>query len=378
MRRFLYLVGSFLTLLLLAAAGLVLVLTTYSFEIDATSQKARVTSVLHDWTGLDISVTGDLLLKLGPEVGLRAQGVRILSPNLAKAEELLLAETIALEIETLSLLSGHLNLRVLDLTGGQIWIGRDGRGWPNWTVAGKMLSGLGPWIGKELAARGPVKARFDLKGSGHSYELAPFELAIDKGRFDGSLTLDLSSKQPHLDLDLGVDEVDIRPLFSGSKDSVAADVSPERSSDELFSARPLPTAWLDAADLEARIRIRNLVTPYTSGRSLDIDASLRSRRLEVAMKGRAIGDRSITADLKIDGTEKPLRVVLRVKGDKMMLAPLIGTTETRGLIRGDLDGEEFPARVALVGKRLDDHEQRREQLSRQRQNEGCTRRGQMV
>ena len=85
------------------------------------------------------------------------------------------------------------------------------------SVAGKSLAGLRPWVGDAVAGLGPVKAKLTAKGGGNAYRLAPFELAVGKGRFDGSLSLDLSGTRPRVDLDLGIAEVDLRPLFKGTK-----------------------------------------------------------------------------------------------------------------------------------------------------------------
>lgn len=130
------------------------------------------------------------------------------------------------------------------------------------SVAGKSLTGLRLWVGDALAGLGPVEAKLTAKGGGNAYRLAPFELAVGKGRFDGSLGLDLSGTRPRVDLDLGIAEVDLRPLFKGTKVVAGSPTQPSRGSGRLFSETPLPTSWLGAADVAARVRIRNLVTPY--------------------------------------------------------------------------------------------------------------------
>lgn len=458
MKRILYIVGSILTALLLAAAGLALLLTTYSVEIDVTPHKERVLLELSERSRLEIRVDGDLQLQLGPRSGLRGQGLHIRNPALKEAGELLTADIAALEVETLALLSGRLEPTALNLEGGNIQVERDKSGRFNWdtavearsssgggksendwltidslsirvrdsrltyadrragagwearakaadivpegavlrvdldgsvnkskvrlkgttttlsgvmdahkpvpldlsgnllglqvnvkgtvanpwsgaqvaaklTLAGKSLAGLGPWIGKELAAQGPIKARLDLKGGGSSYKIAPFELALGKGRFDGSLTADFSGKRPRVDLDLGIEEVDARLLFPTAE----TDVEGLDSRGELFTDTPLSTAWMDAADIQARIRVSNVITPLLTSQDLDLNTELESRLLRVDLMGKAPGGRSLTAGLEIDGNTELITAVLRVKGDNLMLEPLLAATEARDMIKGDLD-----------------------------------------
>ena len=176
-----------------------------------------------------------------------------------------------------------------------------------------------------------------MKGDGDAYEIAPFELALGKGQFDGTLKADLSRKRPRFDLELGIDEADIRPLFPAGK-PVGISAKPRSDSTEkLFSDSPFPRAWMNAADIDARVRIRNLITPYTTGRHIEIDAELKARRLRVDLVGKAIGDRSVRARLKIDGSAEPVAVQLGIEGDKLMIAPLVATTEASGMVKGDLD-----------------------------------------
>ena len=94
---------------------------------------------------------------------------------------------------------------------------------------------------------------------------------------------------------------------------------------------------MNAADIDARVRIRNLITPYNTGRHIEIDAELKARRLRVDLVGKAIGDRSVRARLKIDGSAEPIAVQLGIEGDKLMIAPLVATTEASGMVKGDLD-----------------------------------------
>ncbi len=454
-------IGSLLTLLLVVTGGATLILTTHSFEIDATPFKERVASALSARTGLRIDVEGELGVTVGPRLEVRAQGVRVENPDPKRGGELMTASALALEIETVPLLSGRLIPVSLVLADGDLRFERYKNGWSNWqsssearpttgigdfdgrrlfaddlrirvrdtrvsyadrgsedgwaaqigtaviepegallrvdldgsvnqspvrlkgttaslshlleaddpvpldlsgnllgldvavkgtvanpwsgaqvaaklTVAGKSLSGFGPWIGKEFGAQGPIKARLDLRGGGSRYRIAPFNLELGNGRFDGSMTADFSRKRPRVDLDLGIQEVDIRPLFpAGAGGPVKVQV-PE-SSAELFSDAPFPTAWMDSADIVARVRLRNLITPYSTGHSIDLDASLQSRTLAVDLTGKAVGDRTVSARLTVDGNADPISVLLRVKGDKLMLAPLLAPTSAAGMIRGDLD-----------------------------------------
>ena len=454
-------IGSLLTLLLVVTGGAALILTTHSFEIDATPFKDRVASALSERTGLQIDVERGLGVTVGPRLEVRAQGVRISNPDPTRGGELMTASALALEMETVPLLSGRLIPVSLSLADGDLRFERYKDGRSNWqtsskassasgtadfggrwlfaddlrirvrdtrvsytdrgpgadwaaqvgtaviepegellrvaldgsvnespvriegttaslsrllgaddpipldlggnllgldvtakgtvanpwsgaqvaaklTVAGKSLSGFGPWIGKALGAQGPIKASLDLKGEGSRYRIAPLEIALGKGRFDGSVTVDFSGKRPRVDLELEIQEIDIRPLFPAGVGGPVRVQGPERSAED-FSDFQFSTAWMDKADVAARIRLTNLITPYSTRHRIDLDANLHSRNLAVDLKGKAVGDRTVSARLTVDANADPLTVLLRVKGDKLMLEPLLAPTSAAGVIRGDLD-----------------------------------------
>jgi uncharacterized protein involved in outer membrane biogenesis len=205
-------------------------------------------------------------------------------------------------------------------------------------LEGKSMAGLRPWVGEAIAAKGPVKAKLDLKGGGKLYELSSFHLAIGEGRFDGTLKLDQSGKKPSLDLELGIEEVDLTPLFedknarSGGRGS-----GTKRASTDLFPDEPLSLAWMDAVNLKARIRLRNLITPYTSMQSIDMDADLTAGHLSIKGTGTDPGRRPELFELELNSGLQPPVASLRYKANKLSLESLLAGIQARGMIRGEVD-----------------------------------------
>ncbi|MCG6861445.1 MAG: AsmA family protein, partial [Chromatiaceae bacterium] len=163
---------------------------------------------------------------------------------------------------------------------------------------------------------------------------------LGEDRFEGRLGVDLSRPRPKLDLDLSVDKIDTRPLFrqqvSGGGRSTTSAGSEGKSRDGLFSDRPLELDRIGAADVTARIRIRSLITPYTSAQATDIDVKLVARRVRADLKAVGSGNRTITAALEIDGSNDPVAIALRVDGDKLAIDSLVATSAAEGMIRGEM------------------------------------------
>ena len=205
-------------------------------------------------------------------------------------------------------------------------------------IDGKSLAGLRPWVGEQIAAKGPVKASLDIKGGGKAYELSDFQVAIGKSRFDGGLKLDLSGQKPNLDLKLGIEEVDLTPLLEPGN-AAAGHPAPEDGGRRtgLFSDEPLSVAWMDSLELKAHVRLRNLISPYTSVRNVDMEVGLTSGNLSVKGAGKNDDGRSESFDIQFKSDVQPLVASLHYKGDKLLLEPLLAGTSARGMIEGEVD-----------------------------------------
>ncbi len=199
------------------------------------------------------------------------------------------------------------------------------------TLKARSLRGLSPWLGQDVAALGPVDARLVLKGGGGRYALAPLEMRIGSTRADGRATLDLQARRPALDLELTVAELDLRPYLPEAGKEAGPDPGP------VFSAEPLNLGWMAAVDVQTRVHVSDLIAGRLSPTDLVMTATLADGRLNLAGTGKAEGGRTLNLDLVLDtkGTVPTLAVDLR--GDKLLIAPLLAGTGAEGQIRGDLD-----------------------------------------
>jgi AsmA protein len=460
MKRLMVLIAGTFALAVVVLLGSALVVVLVPMEADLSPYKAFVAREVRSRTGLELQVDGALFLQTGPVLGLRAKDVRIRSRGETQTTDVLKAGHIALELETLSLLYGVLEPRLLELEAARIQLERDASGRGNWEpdgaeaaisgaeqtnglrfvagrlrlrvhdssmdysdttmadplrvrvrsadveptdaglhivvdasvndyplqvkgttatlsqlmeradplpidvegellglslraegklvdpraggevaadlrIRGESLRGLAPWLGAAASKLGPVEAMVRVSGKQNLVRIEPFGVTLGKGRFDGAAVLDLKDKRPRVQLTLSIDAIDLGPLLRRSEGTRPR--TQKKSGAPLFGGERLPLDWMDAANGTAKVKVRTLDTGYATLTEMDADIELQGRRLGVVARGQAPGGRAFSADLVFDGATKVPIVKLRLKGDKLLIEPLIATTEAEGLIRGDVD-----------------------------------------
>jgi AsmA family protein len=450
MKRVVGLAAALLSVLLLGAAAVVAILTWVSLDLDLTPYKARVLEEVRARTGLQLDVSGPLALRIGPDLGLRVEGLRLASPAAGKTP-LLEAQRATLTVATLPLLRGQVEPRELDLTGARLNLTRDADRPATWNLPGpgpvtwleglrlrvrssridysdgstgrsfrmgvralearrdgevlnlaldgdldgepvrltgrtaplarilaatgplplalrgqflgldvqadgtlpvpdtktatratlslkaKDLQGLRPWLGPDAAALGPLDARFVLDGRDRSFTLNPLALSVGPTRADGQAKIDLRGKRPTIDIDLTLAELDLRPYLSEEGQGGAGP-----GQGRVFSDAPLALGWMEDADVQARVQVSHLSGGRQTVTDLDLTATLAEGRLKVAGTGKADGGRVLTLDLGLDSGGPAPRLDLDLRGDKLMIAPMLAGSAAEDRIRGDLD-----ARVKL-------------------------------
>jgi uncharacterized protein involved in outer membrane biogenesis len=137
MKRIVGLLAVLLSVLLLLAAGLVALLMWVSLDLDLTAYKSRVVEEINTRTGLRIAISGDLTLRLGPELRLQARGLTLTGPT-AGATPLLDARIASLTVPTTPLLGGRLEPEELFLSGAKLNLTRNRAGRGNWDLPTPM------------------------------------------------------------------------------------------------------------------------------------------------------------------------------------------------------------------------------------------------
>ncbi len=137
MKRIVGLLAVLLSVLLLLAAGLLALLMWVSLDLDLTAYKSRVVEEINTRTGLRIAISGDLTLRLGPELRLQAQGLTLTGPA-AGATPLLDARIATLTVPTTPLLGGRLEPKELFLSGAKLNLTRNRAGRGNWGLPTPM------------------------------------------------------------------------------------------------------------------------------------------------------------------------------------------------------------------------------------------------
>lgn len=199
------------------------------------------------------------------------------------------------------------------------------------TLKARTLRGLSRWLGQDVAALGPVDARLVLDGGGGRYALAPLAVSIGPTRADGRVSVDLTGERPAVDLDLTLAELDLRPY------QLEGETPLTPSQGRVFSEAPLSLDWMAAADVQARVRLNNLVSDRLALLDLDLTATLTDGSLRVTGTGKAQQDRALALSLGLDARGAEPRLDLELRGDKLRIGPLAAGTVVEGQVSGDLD-----------------------------------------
>jgi hypothetical protein len=202
------------------------------------------------------------------------------------------------------------------------------------TAKGPSLAGLARWIGPWSDRSGPVAARLRVKGGGISYRLSAVELSLGQRRLEGGVRLELTTPRPRVEVALELDQLDARGWLTGV---------PMAGRGGAQSGRPasldgsLDLGWMDAADISARLRIRQLTTPLVAGATATVDIELGGRVLRLSADDIGVGDAPVTARFRLDGKTRPPQAQLRFDGRRLALAPMLAGTAAEGMIQGDVD-----------------------------------------
>ena len=122
--------------LAIALAAVVLIFAgalVYLASADLGRFKDRLTPLVSDALGRELRVDGDLSLRLGRTVRLRAAGVSVANAPWADGPYLLEAEEVAAEVDLRSLLEGPIRIESVVLRGAVIRLQQADAGRPNWS-----------------------------------------------------------------------------------------------------------------------------------------------------------------------------------------------------------------------------------------------------
>jgi hypothetical protein len=197
-------------------------------------------------------------------------------------------------------------------------------------INGPSLAGVEPWLGPWARRSGAFAAKLQINGSGRRYQVAPLTLDVGPQRLGGQAEVDLGTSPPRVDLELALDRLDLRRWL-------ASDPSPAHDAPAPLLDRPLRLDWLDTADIEARLQIKQLTTPLAEGTAAGIDLDLTSGVLEINVDDIAVGAQPVEARLQLDGRAKPPEARLRIEGRELPLAPLLTGTLLEGRVAGVVD-----------------------------------------
>lgn len=136
---------------ILVALLIIAALIAPSF-IDWNSHRPEVVEAVHKFTGLDISVEGDLSFRLIPSPALSARALKLANIEGGEAEYFLDVEGLDINVDLFSLLGGDIQVNSVLLDTPVIALERDAEGRANWDLIlaggdeGEGATAMSVWI----------------------------------------------------------------------------------------------------------------------------------------------------------------------------------------------------------------------------------------
>lgn len=360
---------------------LAICLLVYTQIGNLSIHKDRILTFASEATGYEITAEGRLDLDIGKKISLSVGGVRIANPGWPDDGTLASLGTFRVVVDTWSILSGPLEIDVLEIGDGDISLKENDDGTTNWiastaTDGGTESEPPGPdpvlhqlslenlrvdhtaadgtrfrneTATLRLSRTGANEYDYDLIAKVGEAELdtsmtatgslrfaASFtdftdvrvdfdeaglsrsgDSAIDAS-FTGFATADLSADKPAIDVDIDMTHLSIA---SGDEEQPAA---PDDASESelLFDTAPLTYSWLDALDLVADINIADASLNGNALSEVHVATKIKDSALTVTPIEFKLGNGGFLATLELAATNDIYALKVEANVDNIRLAQL--------------------------------------------------------
>ena len=170
---------------------LVVVVVALPFVIPANTIKERALAAAHETTGREVRIDGTFEFAPGLTTSVRMERLVIGNADWGSRPELAIVESLALDIEILPLLSGHLAIPQLSLTGADILMERNEQGAGNWEFAAdEGGGGVVPRLGGVTLQNLVLVYKDGVSGAEQHLTLARLALVSEGAAGPLALTLD--------------------------------------------------------------------------------------------------------------------------------------------------------------------------------------------
>lgn len=309
----------------------------------------RIQTALSDAVGFEIAASEPLQLDLGRELELTVVNLAVRNAAWPDSEPLADVGRVRIVVDAWSLVSGPIEITVVELDDVKIGLDQLDDGRANWTPAPQDVAT--PAVEQDEAATAFILHEVKIDGvelvsaingepawAGHVPQLMlrlldastyAFDTAADAAFADGTLTgnaalsgeisSDFSQPTPRIDLLLTVPELKIQ---TANNDEAEPGPTPEHEPARLFDDSPLQMAGLDGLDLSAVVSAENVLIDGDSFRDVHFDLSLENGKLNLNPLQLKLGDGSVTIALSLEPVGDNYAMTLRSEVEQLRVASM--------------------------------------------------------
>ena len=167
----------------------------------------------------------------------------------------------------------------------------------------------------------------------------PFELALKTDDTDlsvtGRLQLPPGERPPHIEAKITGSRLDLRPWLAHSSGSEKG--TPPKNPGRVFPTTPLPFDTLQGMDLQVELDIQELLTPHIALKQVKAPIRIQDGRLEVGPARATAGGGDYQAHLQIDARTTPPTIKNSLKIDQMNAELMLKELGLRDIMEGVID-----------------------------------------
>lgn len=366
------------TLVAILLIGVALIL--YLQFGDLSVHRDRILAAASDATGFEITSAGPFNLEIGREISLSAAEVVVTNPGWPGDRALASAGELQAVVDTWSLISGPIEIAVVQLGNVDINLLEDDDGKTNWSVPAKdpaiavdeaagpdpivrrivlddvrVFQQAGGMPGTRITAQAlnldrSSKNRYDMnveaivdQGASTSalatsgslqfgeslsnFTHARFEFDIAEieskdailASFSGFAAVNVAAEKPEVEVSIEVSSLEVKSGAGAQQDPVESDGAPF-----LFSRNPVTYSWLNSLNLDADIRIAKASFGEDSLRNIGVVATLNDGALNVSPVDLEIGEGKVSGSLDLLPADDLYTLNLTADVKNLRLARLSG------------------------------------------------------
>lgn len=291
--------------------------------------------------GLDLKLAaqGDELGKLAKAAGLAAADAPALGPFKLSAH---VAGDLhgALAVNELELAAGRRDTLLVNARGAvKDAIGLDGAELAL-SVDSDNLAGLSRLVGGEVPSMGPLKLTGALSGGGHRWKLADIKAVLAGSDATGELVVDTGAR-PRLSGSLVAGTLSLTDFTTPASkpgEKLAPKGRKQAGDGRVFSAEPLPLAWMKAVDADLSLRATRLDVASLRFSDAGAELHLAGGKLAVKPVHAFLTGGQLEGEASLDASAKVPELAVRASARAIDLGAVLKALGVEALSGGKTDG----------------------------------------